>query len=122
MCNSVVALYTRPVERVERESTLPGPPDDAWGTIVDLEAWFASEVDGVVELGEVVRIDGRRAVVERIDVGRRLTFRWLGSDPSRVDITLGPEKRGTVVHIEETRIEAAVTPTQEIGFKALART
>jgi len=113
------------VEYVEREITLPGDPEAAWESVADLEGWFATEVEGEIALGEVVRIDGRRAVIERLDAPERLTFRWLGTDPSRVDIALEPDPatpNGTVVHIEETRIEPAVTPTPEIGFKALART
>jgi hypothetical protein len=110
------------MESVERTISLPTPPDEAWQLVVDLGQWFASDVTGHVALGEVPRIDGRRAVIERMDELSRLTFRWLGEDPSRVDITLSEAEDGTIVSVIETRIEAAVTPTPEIGFKALART
>jgi hypothetical protein len=109
------------VESVEREITLSAAPDEAWDRVIDLGDWFATEVSGEIALGEVVRIDGRRAVVERLDEPKRLTFRWLGPDPSRVDITLEELPNETLIRVTETRIEPAVTPTQEIGFKAMAK-
>jgi hypothetical protein len=110
------------MESVERAVTLPASPDEAWQLVRDLGAWFGPDVEGEVAPGGVVRVGGRRAIVERMDEPERLTFRWLDDDPSRVDITLEPDGDETIVHIEETRIEPAVTPKQEIGFKALART
>jgi len=112
--------YTRVVETVEREIALPASPDEAWSSVTDLGLWFGSDVDGEVALGEVVRIGERRAVIERVDEPQRLTFRWLGEDPSRVDITLEPNEGGTIVRVSETRIESAVSPTPRIGFKALS--
>jgi hypothetical protein len=109
------------MESVEREVTLPVGPAAAWEWVADLGDWFNAPIEGDVALGEVVRIGGRRAVVERVDEPQRLTLRWLGDDPSRVDITLEPDEDGTRVHIEETRIEPGVTPRPEIGF-ALAKT
>jgi hypothetical protein len=104
------------MESVEREITLPADPAGAWQTVIDLGAWFGGEVEGEIALGEVIRIGGRRAIIERIDEPRHLTFRYLDDDPSRVDIVLDPAPDGTRVHIEERRIEPAVTPRPEIGF------
>ncbi len=109
------------MESVEREITLQTAPDEAWERVLDLGDWFASEVSGEIALGEVVRIDGRRAVIERLDEPQRLTFRWLGTDPSRVDIALEELPDETLIRVIETRIEPAVSPTQEIGFKAMAK-
>jgi uncharacterized protein YndB with AHSA1/START domain len=110
------------VEAIEKQILLPVPPDEAWDLVADLGGWFGADVDGAVELGEIVRIGGRRAVIERVDEPSRLRFRWLGEDPSRVDITLDPKPDGTTVHVIERRIEPAVTPEPQIGFEALART
>ena len=106
---------------MEREITLPASPNDAWSFVTDLGAWFGSEVEGEVAPGEVIHIGDRRAVVERVDEPLRLTFRFIGTDPSRVEIRLEDEPDGTTVHVTETRIESAVTPTPQIGFKALSR-
>jgi hypothetical protein len=108
--------YTPDMESVEREISLPASREEAWGIVTDLEQWFDQRVEGEVALGEVFRLGGRRAVIERFDAPERLTFRWLGEDPSRVDITLEPHGDGTLVRITETRIEPAVTPRPEIGF------
>jgi uncharacterized protein YndB with AHSA1/START domain len=107
------------MESVERDILLPAPPDEAWRLVCDLGDWFASDITGEIALGEVVRTDGRRAVVERVDPPHRLTFRYLGEDPSRVDITLEGTPDGTLVRVTETRIEPAVTPKPEIGFAKL---
>ncbi len=121
-CATVWLHYTPDVESVERQSSLPAPVDEAWQLVTDLESWFDADVEGEVALGEVVRIGGRRAVIERIDEGVRLTFRWLGEDPSRVDIELEPSGDETTVRIKETRIESAVTPVPEIGFATAGST
>jgi uncharacterized protein YndB with AHSA1/START domain len=109
------------VESVKREITLPASPEEAWDFVTDLGAWFDGAVEGNLAPGEPVHIGERRAVIERLDEPSRLTFRWLGEDPSRVDITLEPTDDGTEIRVTETRIESAVTPTPQIGFKALAK-
>ncbi len=109
------------MESVVREVTLPADAAGAWSMLSDLGGWFGAEVEGEVALGEVIRIDGRRAVVERMDEPRRLTFRYLDTDPSRVEITVEPIGDRSLVHIQETRIEPAVTPRPEIGFALAER-
>src|SRR5438067_9222543 len=64
--NPTVA-YTPDMETVEREVVLPAPPDDVWDLVTELGAWFGTEVEGDVEVGEVVRIGGRRALIERVN-------------------------------------------------------
>ncbi|MEX2394026.1 MAG: SRPBCC domain-containing protein [Actinomycetota bacterium] len=119
------------MENVTKETFIDAPPDDVWDAITDpdeLSEWFGAAVDGEIAEGELVRFAwpdgaGRRAVIERIDEGRQLTFRWLGSDDdpaSRVDITVEPVDEGSVISITEWRIEPAVSHTRRIGFEALA--
>jgi uncharacterized protein YndB with AHSA1/START domain len=116
------------VEDVEREIVLDAPPDEVWEALTDAERfgeWFGSEVDRDPEAGEVIRFktgdSERRALVERVEEPSRLTFRWLDEPPSRVDITIEEIPDGSVVRVVERRIDAAVTPTPRIGFRALAR-
>lgn len=119
---------------VIREIDLDAYPAEVWEAVTSpdqLAEWFAADVEGEVVPGEVLRFtapDGteRRALVERVDEPRELIFRWLpGSTdeepPSRVDITINETEDGSVLRVVERRIEAAVTPVQQIGFKALAR-
>ncbi|HYZ93756.1 MAG TPA: SRPBCC domain-containing protein [Actinomycetota bacterium] len=109
---------------VEREVILPATPAQVWEEFADPERlgeWFGAEVDGEIAEGEILRFDGERAVVERADPARRLTFRYLGDDTSRVDITIDEIPDGSIVRVVERRIESAVTPRPQIGFKALAK-
>ena len=120
------------MEDVSREIALDAEPADVWDAVTSpeqLAQWFSADVDGEIAPGEVVRFtspDGtaRRALIERVDEPRELVFRCLpgeGESPSRVDITIDETDEGSVLRVIERRIEAAVTPTQEIGFKALVR-
>ena len=60
---------------------------------------------------------GARCVVEEVDAGRRLSWRWWPSDDepgagaSRVEITLTPAPAGTTVRVVETPLSAAPTAT-----------
>ncbi len=120
------------VSDVERQVVLPATPEEVWEEVADPERlgdWFGAEVDGEIAPGEPVRFtspDGneRRAVVERVEPERRLTFRWLPVDDeeaSRVDITLDEIPDGTILRVVERQIDSAVSPAPRIGFKALAR-
>ena len=114
---------------VRREVFLPADADDVWSAIAEpdeLGDWFGADVDGDLEKGEVATFrfpDGteRRAVVEEVDPPRRMTFRWLGDDPSRVTIEIDEVPDGAVVRVVERQVEAAVTPSPQIGFRPLAR-
>jgi uncharacterized protein YndB with AHSA1/START domain len=131
MRNRQVA-HNREVNDVEREVLLLATPDEVWEELSDpsrLGDWFGAHVDGDLSPGEPIRFtspDGteRRAVVERSEPGRRLTFRYLPDEEaqtSRVDITLDEIPDGTILRVVERQITLAVSPTQRIGFKALAR-
>jgi uncharacterized protein YndB with AHSA1/START domain len=116
------------MEDVEREVHLDAEPSEVWDALTDADRlgdWFGADVDGEPRSGEILRFrspDGeeRRALVERVEPVRRLTFRWL-DEPSRVDITIEEAPDGTVLRVVERRIDAAVTPTPQIGFHALAK-
>ena len=120
------------MEEISREVFIDAPSEDVWNAVTQadqLGAWFGADVDGEIAEGELVHFvspDGtdRRAVIERVDEGRELTFRYLPTDeepPSRVNIDIEPLGDGSVVRVTERRIEPAVTHRQEIGFRALAR-
>lgn len=109
------------MEIVERTVTLPTDLEEAWELLTrpeDLGAWLGDEV--VLDptpgaAGRVLERDGtdRALVVEEVEVGRRLAWRWWvdGDDPaeraSRVEITLSPTRDGTVVHVVEQPLPAA---------------
>jgi hypothetical protein len=108
------------METVARDIILPGTPDEVWESVADLEEWFGGPITGDLAPGEVLRVGGRRAVVDRVDEPLRISLRWLDDEPSRVDITLEPLDDSTVVHVTETRIEPAVDPKLRIGFLSTA--
>ena len=70
---------------VEREITIPATPDEVWPAVTEsdeLSSWFGAEVELEAQPGGrgVFRWpDGaeRRVVVEDVERGRRLAFRWL---------------------------------------------
>jgi uncharacterized protein YndB with AHSA1/START domain len=114
MCNHWVAMPT-----VQREVTLPVEPDRAWELITDpdeLEGWLADEVELEPEEGGEVRVswdDGERfaGVVEEVEPGRRLAFRW-GAErgDSRVEWTLTPVPAGTRLVVVERSVSPVVGP------------
>jgi uncharacterized protein YndB with AHSA1/START domain len=103
---------------VERQVTLPTDLEEAWALLTrpdDLAAWLGAEVDlepTPGARGAVVDHDGteRRLVVERVDAGARLAWRWGRDDapdePSRVEITLVPVEGGTTVRVVEEVVAA----------------
>jgi uncharacterized protein YndB with AHSA1/START domain len=112
------------------EQTIGAPPRDVWGFMVDpaaLSAWFGADAWLQPVPDSVVRFrfaDGseRRGVVEQVEAGRRLSWRWREQrgtgfrstigEPSTVTIELEPAVDGTLVRITEmpvvTRAEARV--------------
>jgi uncharacterized protein YndB with AHSA1/START domain len=117
MCNYAVA-YPEPKEAampedhaVRRDVTVPAEPEEVWeafATEEGLEGWLADDVElDLRDGGEAVLRypDGeeRRALVERVEQGRRIVLRWRrrGCDPSRVLIELEPVPAGTLVRVVE---------------------
>lgn len=108
---------------IERELLLESPPDEVWEALTDperLEKWFANEVaidptpGGYATFcwsnGEV-----RRAVIEDIELERRLVLRWL-DDEGVVFLELTPAESGTVLRVVETSPEF----TSALQLQALA--
>ena len=128
MCNDGVAqLSGTPdggdavADHVTREIDLPVAPEEAWAWLTEPEAlgsWLGAEVELDVRpagRGRFRFADGetRFATVERVDVGRELSFRWWPArerdDASRVAIELEPVDDGTIVRVTETRMRAAAS-------------
>jgi uncharacterized protein YndB with AHSA1/START domain len=100
---------------VVRHLTLPTDLETAWELLTrpeDLEGWLGAEV--VLDptpgtAGLVIDHDGtrRHLVVDEVDEGRRLTWRWWtteGSEASRVEITVAPSNDGTHVTVVEEAV------------------
>jgi uncharacterized protein YndB with AHSA1/START domain len=119
------------MEIVERTVTLPTDLEEAWALLTRPEelAWLGDEV--VLEPvpgapGRVLERDGtdRALVVEEVDEGRRLAWRWWidGDDPertgSRVEITLSPTPHGTLVRVVEQPLPTTVTAARASAGEA----
>ena len=117
------------MEAVERHVTLPTDLDAAWELLTrptDLADWLGREValdptPGAA--GTVVDHDGtrRHLVVDDVDAGHRLAWRWWtdgDSEPSRVEITLLPTRDGTLVRVVEQLLP---TPSHPGSVEAHAR-
>jgi uncharacterized protein YndB with AHSA1/START domain len=104
---------------VERSIELDASPDEVWRAVSDpaeLAGWLADEADlDVVPGGEGRFVeDGhvRRAVVERVDHGRSLVFRWWDEeggegDATRVEVTVLPTGGPTRLVVRETVVAAS---------------
>src|SRR3712207_2525484 len=88
---------------VRREVVLPVPRERAWELLTDpgeLREWLADDAELDPEPGGEVRADDREGVVEDVEPGRRLAFRWHDGDaPSRVVWTLDDAPGGTRVTV-----------------------
>ena len=101
------------MDAVEREVNLPVELEEAWQLLTGpehLPGWLGAEVQldpTPGQPGRVVDHDGtvRRLVVETVDAGRRIAWRWWSDvDPgevSRVEISLVPAEHGTAVRVVE---------------------
>ena len=111
---------------VEREITIPAPVVEVWPAVTrsdELSRWFGADVQLEIRPGGrgVFRwADGteRAVVVEAVEPGRRLAFRWLpfqrtregeavGVPVTRVEITLEAVPEGTRVRVLEQPAFAA---------------
>jgi uncharacterized protein YndB with AHSA1/START domain len=96
---------------VRRETVLPVTREEAWELVEDpreLETWLADEVDLEVRPGAegTVRCDDgteRHAVVEEVELGRRVSLCWWadGEEPSLVELTLDDDPGGTRLTVVE---------------------
>jgi len=86
--------------------------DDVWAALTDgdrLSRWFGCEVEIEPWPGGRVTMRGqgmvRRALVEEVEPGRRLAFRWLpdprGGPRTRVEFALEPHPEGTLLTVVE---------------------
>src|SRR4051794_5584661 len=93
---------------VRREVVLPIPRDDAWELLTDesaLREWLADDAALDPEPGGAVHANGHTGVVEDVEPGRRLTYRWDdGDDASRVEWQLEDAAGGTRVTVVERRL------------------
>jgi len=101
------------VSTVRREIVLPVERERAWALLTEpaeLCEWLADEVELEPEEGAPVRAvwfasgEERVGVVEEVEDGRRVRFRWdddATGVPSRVEWTLDDHPGGTRVVVEE---------------------
>ena len=96
---------------VRREIVLPVERERAWELLTEpreLREWLADDVELEPEEGAPLRVawhngEAREGVVEEVDDGRRLRFRWDDAStgvPSRVEWTLDDAPGGTRVTVE----------------------
>jgi uncharacterized protein YndB with AHSA1/START domain len=101
---------------VRREVVLPADRDEVWRALTEperLEEWFASEAVLDPTPGGTGRFawgdgEAREAVVETVDEGRLLVFRWSAPEDvdavSRVAIRLDEHEDGTRLTVTETAL------------------
>ena len=98
---------------VTRSVVVPVPPEETWDALVEpdrLEDWFADTVDAeVLAPDEEVLFrwddgDRRDAVIEEVEVPRRLSFRWRDAEgeESHVEFHLDEHEAGTRVTVVES--------------------
>src|SRR3954452_24127640 len=107
------AYVDAPAAVVERVIELDLSPEDLWAAVCDPTSWLADEGSLTIAPGGQGTLvdDGvvRRAVVEEVDAGRRLAFRWWseggdGTDESRVELTIATTPVTSVLTVRETRV------------------
>jgi uncharacterized protein YndB with AHSA1/START domain len=96
---------------VERQIDLDAAPEEVWDALAETDTWLADEGTLPLEPGAVGRLveDGRSrtAIVEEVDHGHRLVYRWwddLDDDATRVEITVIGLEVGTRVVVREWAI------------------
>ena len=101
---------------VERAVELDLGTEELWAAVCEPASWLADagSLTIVPGGGGLLVDDGvvRRAVVEEVDAGRRLVFRWWredgdGSDESHVELTVASAPRSSVLTVRETRLAPA---------------
>jgi uncharacterized protein YndB with AHSA1/START domain len=107
-----------------RDVTLPAGPDAVWELLTrpeDLEGWLGAEVHLDPTPGAGGRVtdhDGtvHHLVVEEVEPGRRLSWRWWTDDEgelggSRVEVTVTPAGSGALVTVIERPIPTGPSPS-----------
>jgi hypothetical protein len=111
-CDSLDPERAGPESMVERRVELPADPQAVWE---ELPGVLGDDVDLAPVPGGALHVrepgGDRVGVVHEAVPGERLSFRWMRVDgdepPSDVEITLEPAAGGTIVHLRETRLDAA---------------
>jgi len=101
---------------VQREITVPADRDTVWDALTDeslLGEWLADEVELDAVEGGAGRFDDREAIVEAVEEGRHLAWRWArpGEAGSRVAFTLDDAPGGTRVVVVESAPSATAWGT-----------
>ncbi|HEX2413104.1 MAG TPA: SRPBCC domain-containing protein [Solirubrobacteraceae bacterium] len=88
---------------VTREIVLPVPRERVWELVTEpdeLREWLSDDVEFEPEEGAPLRADEREGVVELVDEGERIVFRW---GDSRVEWRLDDDPGGTRFTVTEHR-------------------
>jgi uncharacterized protein YndB with AHSA1/START domain len=126
-----------PDQPVFRREHLPAPAPAVWDAVTrsdQLSAWFGAEVDLDLRPGGPARFRGhdgshRHGLVEEVDPGHRVVFRWwplgaAGIGATRVEITVEPEvdNRGdhatSILTISETPVASSGPPPRNALLSA----
>lgn len=117
------------MEPVQRTTDIPAEAERVWDAVVD-GAWLGDDVELDPRVGgEGLILDNgtfRHVVVETVEPGRRLVYRWWPLTPdgigrsSRVSIDLEPSDDATRVIVTEAPVTVAA-PLPSPGPMALAR-
>jgi uncharacterized protein YndB with AHSA1/START domain len=112
------------------ETVLDAAPGDVWQVLTDPESmgeWLGAPVDLSVAPGAEGTIGGDQddptvVIVEEVEVGRRLVFRWAsaGAEPTVVELDLQPEGRRTRLTIVERPLEPGRAVRAMASTRALA--
>jgi uncharacterized protein YndB with AHSA1/START domain len=107
---------------VTRDIVLPVGREEAWEVVCDPEAWLAERADLELVPGAEGTLDDRRAIVEDVAPGERLTFWWgdEGALFTRVELTLADAGDGTRVTVVESGPATGPVAQALGGMRALA--
>src|ERR1700753_2777872 len=103
-CSATRELQEPPMPVVNREVVLPVDRERAWELITEpaeLEEWLGREVEFEAEVDAPVRVDEREGVVEEVQDGERIVFRW---GDSRVEWVLADDPAGTRFIVTEHQL------------------
>ena len=89
---------------LNREITLPAPPEDVWETLAEPD-WLGENAAIELRPSGEVRAGDRTGFVEEAEEPRRLVFWWSlrQEDATRVEIELEDADGSTVLRVAESR-------------------